>query len=301
MKVEFERKPGRVTEVLDTLANFGRKYTRREISEYGVSFLPIVYGYGRIKSTRHAEDNRIGMNFLGFNESSPWLDQRGLILKTGLGKNLRIFILQGEKELQYLWNQEQKIEGHNPIPRPGCKSKLDQVKLWFEKYKKIYQTDGTKLENMVQAGTKHYIVSLSKNKFKRVQDIPTNIHKTHKVLYANSRSAAIDEIYDFGNCFAVLTPIIGNFTNIQEEPFRQSVPQDQNVIYKWRCSCSKGLKYGYCEHIFFITHGNNESSVGLSDGYTNVQIPAAAMSENLSEKRKKGRPMSIGHHWLKST
>ena len=97
MKVEFERKPGRVTEVLNILSNFGRKYTRRKISEYGVSFLPIVYRYGRIKSTRHAEDNRIGMNFLDFNGSSPWLDQRGLILKTGLGKNLRIFILQGEK------------------------------------------------------------------------------------------------------------------------------------------------------------------------------------------------------------
>ena len=71
MKIEFERKPGRVTEVLDTLANFGRKYTRREISEYGVNCLPIVYEYERIKSTRHSEDNRIGMNFLDFNGSSP--------------------------------------------------------------------------------------------------------------------------------------------------------------------------------------------------------------------------------------
>ena len=54
-------------------------------------------------------------------------------------------------------------------------------------------------------------------------------------------------------------------------------------------------------NIYFITHGNNESSVGLSDGYTNVQKLAAAITENLSEKRKKGRPMSMGHHWLKST
>ena len=73
------------------------------------------------------------------------------------------------------------------------------------------------------------------------------------------------------------------------------------MIYKWRCLCSKGLKYGYCEHILFITYDNNKSSVGLSDGYTNVQIPAAEMTENLSEKRKNGRPMSMGHHWLKST
>lgn len=47
------------------LMQYGGEHAQREVVEIGVSFLPPVFGSPRIPTTRHGEDIRYGMLFLG--------------------------------------------------------------------------------------------------------------------------------------------------------------------------------------------------------------------------------------------
>ena len=90
----------------------------------------------------------------------------------------------------------------------------------------------------------------------------------------------------------MLKPIIANFDKIHEEPFRVSEPCDRQVVYNWRCSCRRGLTYGHCAHIFFMTHGKHTQSLGIVGEYENKSIPVTAVTENIGQKRKRGSPTS---------
>jgi hypothetical protein len=142
------------------------------------------------------------------------------------------------------------------------------------------------------------IAELLNKRFKPHAKLPPNIASTHPVLYANARTKTIETLNEYEDTFVCLTPIIGNFEDIQQnEPWRSAstYTANKNVVYKWQCDCERGLRYGFCSHIFFLTHSDTDLSMyGLGEGgYTNMRTPAAAHSQDLSKKRKPGRPVSM--------
>ena len=172
--------------------------------------------------------------------------------------------------------------------------KKANVEWWRQKYNDIMKANRESMEEIIKQETLLLIPELSNKRFKPDNKLPANLARTHPVLYAQARTKAIDMLNGYEHTFACLTPIIGNFEDIhQHEPWRSASTYmaDKDVVYKWRCDCERGLRYGFCGHIFFMTHSNTDlSRYGLGDGYTNMKTPAAAHSDDLSKKRKPGRP-----------
>ena len=41
-------------------------------------------------------------------------------------------------------------------------------------------------------------------------------------------------------------------TTKAHEPFRNAMPSDTDVLYKWSCLCRVCLDKGFCAHVFFL-------------------------------------------------
>ena len=151
----------------------------------------------------------------------------------------------------------------------------------------------TEKKSIVDEWRKVCIVQRS-DEFEALGDVPGDIASTHPELYSEARTEAIETLHRLEQAFVVLSPIIAEFDEIQRhEPFRAAskYSDDKNIIYKWRCDCKRGLKYGFCGHIFCLQHMNtNFEALGLPPGYSHMRIPSAAHQEDLSKKRRPGRP-----------
>jgi hypothetical protein len=137
------------------------------------------------------------------------------------------------------------------------KTKKTNVEWWRKKYNKNMKAYRVSLEEIIKREMLLLMAELSNKRFKPDNKLPANIATTHPVLYAQARTKAIDILNDYEHTFACLTPILGNFEDIQQhEPWRSAstYTADKNVVCKWRCDCERGLRYSFCGHIFFMMH-----------------------------------------------
>jgi hypothetical protein len=285
-KAWLRRQSRQLVDQMLLLMKHGGEYAAREVVDIGVSFLPPVFGTPRIKSTRHTEDIRHGMVFLGYGPT--YMDQRPYIKCSPSDRHgVLIYMLNGanmgKDDLLILETKWRDLD-----------EKKAQVEHWRKKYNEIMKANSESLDNIIKQETLLFIPELSNNRFKPNDKLPANIVTTHPELYATARTETINELNEYEHTFVCLTPIHGNFEHIQlHEPWRSAstYTDDKNVVYKWRCDCQRGLRYGFCGHIFFLTHSNTDlSRYGLDSTYTNMEIPVACHSEDLSKKRKPGRP-----------
>jgi hypothetical protein len=279
-----QRRP--LVEQMLLLMQYGGEYAEREVVDIGVSFVPPVFGTPRIPTTRYAEDIRYGMLFLGYGPS--YMNQTQYVKCSSSGMHgVRVFMLDGTN-----MGRDDLLVLDENFQDPA--KKKAEVECWRKKYNEIMNANSESLEEIIKRETLPLIAELSNKRFKPDDRLPDNIATTHPVLYAKARTRAIDILNNYEHTFACLTPILGNFEDIQQhEPWRyaSTYTADKNVVYKWRCDCERGLRYGFCGHIFFLTHcDTNLSKYGLGEGYVNMRTPVAAHSNDLSKKRQPGRP-----------
>ena len=204
-------------------------------------------------------------------------------------------MLRGLYELNYLEKQAKQGNGEDhgvaPIPRDGCSTKADQVKIWFTKYKHVMKNNkGVALQNMIEEMIPNYLLIASDGTFGNEDNIPDDVKASHPMIWAKARTMAINEIHEYERTFVVLSPKMGNHDNIEAtKPFRDTYSPDKNIKYKWKCTCNHGMKYGHCCHIFVITHGHHDLNIAPEGGFHGINIPASAVSEDLSQPRRRGR------------
>ena len=69
-------------------------------------------------------------------------------------------------------------------------------------------------------------------------------------------------------------------TTKAHEPFRNAMPSDTDILYKWSCLCRVCLDKGFCAHVFFCEHHIKRT-----------KIPEAACAKALSGRMmRRGRP-----------
>ena len=95
---------------------------------------------------------------------------------------------------------------------------------------------------------------------------------------------------------------MGNFEGMQKmEPFCHGPGHSdkrKNTNCKWKCTCDYCLKCGHCRHVFVLTHGKSDL---VGEGFHDVAIPPAAVLDDLSDKRKRGRPSAMAPALLNMT
>lgn len=76
-----------------------------------------------------------------------------------------------------------------------------------------------------------------------------------KLNWNQLRSVAVKRLGVRLARIAVVRPVVTDLTHddiCRHEPFRRGYDDTKNVHYLWRCTCPRGLQFGFCGHIFFV-------------------------------------------------
>jgi hypothetical protein len=138
------------------------------------------------------------------------MDQRAYIKCSPSHRlGVRVFMLNGSNmgkdDLLFL---DESLQDH--------KEKKEEVECWRKKYLLITKASAESLEKIITRETLPLIAERSNKRFKPDDKLPPNIASTHPVLYANAQTKAIEALNEYEDTFVCLTPIVGNFEDIQQ-------------------------------------------------------------------------------------
>ena len=283
IKTATNRVRGKIVAQMKGLCGFLKTKSAEEHMLFGVSYVPPIFPVNdRIRGCREAEEMRIGMCFLGRCDRKAFMDQRRILSIKGEGATVQVFMLSRKENLFKLHVElENAKKESDDVNFDYSNKKYKRILFIFNRFQKIHTASRDELTILLQ---------------EKAQEMRDNENPADKALQnerakAKSKFCALDNLILESDYFVVLTPILGNFKNIAREPFRATYKTDmRKAIYRWRCTCRHGLKKGFCSHIFFMQHSKHTSRTKLGPEFEMTDIPVRADIEDLSRKRRRGRP-----------
>jgi len=268
LKAFLDHKKMSLRALCDKLRSWLRELSRNDRINEGLAWQPLPYGGGRTKTTRHAEDWRIGMLYLGFTGGNDHV------------KHLNV---------QQLVFPHFYADGEVAFFMPSRQSVLDELKedsvtvnrqklfRWFKHYQKVMESSYADLREKID------------KKLEEHQDM--------------DKIDAFRSIAKVARRFVCVTPLRGDFTDHDaDHPFHKDEAgrvkkSDRNCSYPYKCTCARSLKRGFCAHIFVMTHIKTDKwSDDLKQKLQAAcmperrKIPHDCYSHNIGKKRKAGRP-----------
>ena len=242
-----------------TQSNYMLEDTKLEYELTGFSYMALPYGGGaansRARNSRFKHELTDGMAFTGRLLSDTRSDQRNL------------YFFEQDSDRLFLFNSRNHVHRfksklYENLQRSPSKLELKEK---FKDYIRNY--DALKRKNMQSFMTelvvriKEKISQNDDNEYQNATSVPESYEQDNPKEWFRAKFDALKQLHEEMRMIVVVRKIKSDctFRDIsRHENFRIAMENDKQYMFEYSCTCESALAKGFCGHIFFRKHFQND-------------------------------------------